>query len=234
MAQQKGASRKVKGKLPTKIVINLVYREKDTGHVLFALLAFVVFLLALAAFTKFLVLDQLKKIDAAQEAYSSLQNQYTALQKANEDYESVENEYSHFGTGFFTADELALTDREELLAVINDKISIGKGMSQIQVSGNTATVQLMSSNMREISQIVAELESSPIVQYVGVDTAVTQAVQSASASALQKKDDTVNAAVTIEFRSPLGADTGGESESGESLTDQLAASKEAAEATGVE
>jgi predicted phage gp36 major capsid-like protein len=116
-----------------------------------------------------------------------------------------------------------------ILNVINNEISLAQGLSQIQLSGNTATVQLMSLELKQVSSIVAELEASPIVSYVGVDTAAMDE----QGSLARRSGSLVAATLTIEFTSGTGQAVQNE-ESEESLTDQLAARKAAVESMGEE
>ena len=55
----------MKGKIPSKQTLNLVYKEKDTGRRVFVVLAIVLFILALAAFGWFIVRVQLSKVAKA-------------------------------------------------------------------------------------------------------------------------------------------------------------------------
>ena len=92
-----------------------------------------------------------------------------------------------------------------------------------------ATVQLMSLELKQVSSIVAELEASPIVSYVGVDTAAMDE----QGSLARRSGSLVAATLTIEFTSGTGQAVQNE-ESEESLTDQLAARKAAVESMGEE
>ena len=228
MANESEKARKIKGKLPTKTYINLVYSEKETGRFFTLLLMALAFFALLAVFTKFLVLDQIEKVNLAREQYYALQTQLEKLKAENKGYSDVESQFNHYGTSYLQAEELALADREEILDVINSRIDLTQGLTSITLSGNTATVELTSLNMEEISAIVESLEESDSVSYVVVDTASTDDSRISSRTSLS---DRVNASITIEFKSPAGTDASSDSDSA-SLTDTLAARKEAAENTG--
>ena len=47
--EKKSSQKKLKGKLPTKQTLNLVYKEKDTGRRVFVVIAIILFILALAS-----------------------------------------------------------------------------------------------------------------------------------------------------------------------------------------
>lgn len=227
--EKKSAVKKFKGKLPSKQTLNLVYKEKDTGRRVFVILAIVFFFLILAGFAWFIVRGQLSKVAKARNKYQSVQNELNELAAVRSRYDGIEELYSHYGSSYMNADELALQNRMAILNVINNEISLAQGLSQIQLSGNTATVQLMSLELKQVSSIVAELEASPIVSYVGVDTAAMDE----QGSLARRSGSLVAATLTIEFTSGTGQAVQNE-KSEESLTDQLAARKAAVESMGEE
>ena len=56
--EKQSAPKKLKGKIPSKQTLNLVYKKKDTGRRVFVILAIVLFILALACFGWFIVRGQ--------------------------------------------------------------------------------------------------------------------------------------------------------------------------------
>ena len=165
---------KVKGHYPTKTSINLVYKEKNTRKNLAALGLFGLFLIALAIFTKFMVIDQLAAVSAAEGLYNTRQRQLSALQEANSVYDEVEYEYSHFGIGNLSDTELARHDRENMLNVIDEKVGISKGIRSIQISENTVKISFLTLELKDMSTIVSRLEESEYVNYVTVSKARTE------------------------------------------------------------
>ena len=225
--EKKSAPKKLKGKLPSKQTLNLVYKEKDTGRRVFVIVAIILFILALAGFGWFIVRGQLSKVAKARSKYESLQDELNELNTIKSRYDGIDELYSHYGSSYMNADELALQDRLAVLGVINEEISLSQGLSQIQISGNTATVQMMSLELKQVSTIVAELEASPIVLYVGVDTAAMDE----HGSLARRSGSLVQATLTIEFKSGNGLTPQSEG-SEDSTADQLAARKAAVEAMG--
>ena len=227
--EKKSSQKKLKGKLPTKQTLNLVYKEKDTGRRVFVVIAIILFILALASFGWFIVRMQLSKVAKARRKVESFQQELRDLQTAESRYEGIDEMYSHYGRSYMSTDEIALQNRMAILSTINNDISISQGLSQIQLSGNTATVKLMSLELKEVSSIVAKLEESPIVSYVGVDTASMDE----QGNLARRSGSLVQATLTIEFSARAGVDDGPQ-DSGETLTSQLAARKAAVEAMGEE
>ncbi len=227
--EKKSSQKKLKGKLPTKQTLNLVYKEKDTGRRVFVVIAILLFILALASFGWFIVRMQLSKVAKARRKFESFQQELRDLQTVESRYEGIDEMYSHYGRSYMSTDEIALQNRMAILSTINNDISISQGLSQIQLSGNTATVKLMSLELKEVSSIVAKLEESPIVSYVGVDTASMDE----QGNLARRSGSLVQATLTIEFSARAGVDDGPQ-DSGETLTSQLAARKAAVEAMGEE
>lgn len=227
--EKQSAPKKFKGKIPSKQTLNLVYKEKDTGRRVFVILAIVLFFVALALFGWFIVRGQLSKVAKARNKYESLQHELNDISTIKQRYDGIEEMYSHYGSSYMNAEELALQNRMAILGVINHNISTAQGLSQIQLSGNTATVQLMSLELKEVSSIVAELEDSPIVSYVGVDTAAMDE----QGSLVRRSGSLVQATLTIEFTAGNGLSQE-VSEGKETVADQLAARKAAVEAMGEE
>ena len=132
--EKKSAGVKLKGKLPSKQTLNLVYKKKDTGRRVFIVLAIVLFILALASFGWFIVRGQLSKVAKARNKYESLQGELSTLSSVRKRYDGIEEMYSHYGSSYMSADELALQDRLAILGVINHEISLAQGLSSIQIS----------------------------------------------------------------------------------------------------
>lgn len=227
--EKQPAKKRIKGKIPDKQTLNLVFKQKDTGRRVFIVLAIIIFFIVLAGFAWFIVRGQLSRVAKARNKYQSLQNEMNELTAVEKRYVGIDEMYSHYGSSYMNEDELALQNRMAILSVINRKISVAHGLSQIQLSGNTATVQLMSLELKEVSEIVAELEDSKIVSYVGVDTAAMDE----HGSLATMSGSLVQATLTIEFIPGNNLSTLSEEER-ESLTDQLAARKEAVESMGEE
>lgn len=232
-AKRRGGSR---NQYPSKTTINLLYKESHTKQNIYALILFGIFLILLGFFTKYLVIDQLKKVNEAQAAYNSYQNSLNALRKENADYTEVQDDYSHYGNGYLNEEEASLQDRQKMIDVINQKVQVDSGITSITIDGNTATVEIESVLLREVSSVVANLESSDIVSYVGVQTAGTGQGESvvSSSGETEQTPGIVQATLTIEFKATGPARDVESASDSESLTDQLAEDKERAEQTGEE
>jgi hypothetical protein len=155
-------------KYPSKTRINLVAQEGKKEQNVTAIAIFVLFLVALAAFTKFMVIDQMAKVNAAEAAYQSAEDQLTALKTANADYAEVRAEYTRFGNSYMTENELSLQDRAAMLEVIDQKLSGRTGIQNVSISGNVASLSVTADTTGDISAVVEELRACDIVSFVNV------------------------------------------------------------------
>ena len=155
-------------KYPSKTRINLVAQEGKKEQNVTAIAIFVLFLVALAAFTKFMVIDQMAKVNAAEAAYQSAEDQLTALKTANADFAEVRAEYTRFGNSYMTENELSLQDRAAMLEVIDQKLSGRTGIQNVSISGNVASLSVTADTTGDISAVVEALRACDIVSFVNV------------------------------------------------------------------
>ena len=155
-------------KYPSKTRINLVAQEGKKEQNVTAIAIFVLFLVALAAFTKFMVIDQMAKVNTAEAAYQSAQDQLTALKTANADFAEVRAEYTRFGNSYMTENELSLQDRAAMLEVIDQKLSGRTGIQSVSISGNVASLSVTADTTGDISAVVEALRACDIVSFVNV------------------------------------------------------------------
>ena len=180
-----------KEKYPEKTSINLVVREKDHNDPKFQIAIFVVFLIILAVFVKFMVIDLISDSVKAQNNYETMQSQISTLQENNKDYAKIRKEYSKYGNGYLNDDEKIEADRDTVMSVINDNVSDKANVTAIDISGNVAKVTVDDVSLKTVSGIVSDLEDSSSVSYVNVSTAGST-------------DNTVSATLSVNFKEAGG------------------------------
>ena len=114
MLKQIGKKGKGKAGYPNKQYINILDGMKSDDNRTLEILIFIIFLIALAAFTKFGVIDKISEESAAEAAYNEVQRQITELKEQNADYDKVKKDYSHYGLGYLDDTEI-LYNRENTL-----------------------------------------------------------------------------------------------------------------------
>ena len=201
---------------PKKNAINLMPQEKDPTRTVFELVVFGLFIAVLAVATKFLVIDQIQKVNSAEAAYNREQNTLKQLQDENNVYNDV-----HYGDGDLTSEESARQDRAKMMEVIDQYVVVGSGIQSISIEDNTATLIIDRTTLSEVAGVVSALRQSDIVSYVSPSTATNE-----------ENDGTVTAQIVVTFKSPSGTDKT-EEENEQSLSDQLAERKLQTETEGM-
>lgn len=194
-------------KLPVKKTINLMYKEKTRSDIVFTLLIFMLYLVALYFFSKYGVSAQLSKADAAESHFNQKLEELHALQAENNEYANVITEYSHYGNGFLTESEVAAQDRITMLNVLDQRIHTTGGIQNIKIVDNIAHINLGVPEAEMIPEIIKQLEESEYVGYVTAQTAST--VDKKNNTQVEVDEDGnvltplyVDASITVNFRSP--------------------------------
>ena len=224
-------------KYPVKTKINLIEKENRLKQNVIAIVVFACFMCVLAVFTKFMVVDKINEVSQAEQRYNTAQEALDTLKAQNENYDRVAEEYSHYGNSMLNDDELSLQDRAKMMDVIDQKVKVDSGIQSIVISGNTATLTIEKTTLAEVSDVVAALEESDIVQYVAPSTAERQAdadetVVSSSGEVLTPVQNYVTAQIVVTFTSPYDHSSVS-SASEETLSDQLADRKTETEQEGM-
>ena len=173
MLKQIGKKGKGKAGYPNKQYINILDGMKSDENRTLEILFFIVFLIALAAFTKFGVIDKISEASSAEAAYNEVQRQITELKEQNADYDKVKKDYSHYGLGYLDDTEILLVDREDVLDLLDKYVLKNADIKTLNVTDNTVTLTVEKTRLNAISSIVKELEADPDVAFVTVNVAGT-------------------------------------------------------------
>ena len=173
MLKQIGKKGKGKAGYPNKQYINILDGMKSDENRTLEILIFIIFLIALAAFTKFGVIDKIAQMSAAEAAYNDMQRQITELKEQNADYEEVKKDYSHYGMGYLDDSEILLVDREDVLDLLDKYVLKNADIKTLAVTDNTVTLTVEKTRLNAISSIVKELEADSDVAFVTVNVAGT-------------------------------------------------------------
>lgn len=173
MLKKSGKKGKGRAGYPNKQYINIMDGMKPDENRTLEILIFIVFLIALAVFTKFGVIDKIAQMSAAEAAYNDMQRQITELREQNADYEEVKRDYSHYGRGYLDDTEILLMDRENVLDLLDKYVLKSADIKTLNISDNTVTLTVEKTRLSAISSIVKELEEEPAVSFVTVNVAGT-------------------------------------------------------------
>ena len=162
-----------KNKYPEKTYINLV-QDENKGKNTKALIYFGIYLIALAIFVKFAVLDQLSKVNVAEAQYNRLLNQVTEMKQKNTEYASVKAQYDEVTDWYMTEEEKLEVDKTNVFKMLEDDMMPYVGISSVQVSGKTIVVQTNVTDLQTVSAFLSKLQTDPRNGYVTVTTAAAK------------------------------------------------------------
>lgn len=164
---------KSRRQMPTKRTINLAVVGEKKMRFGLAIPAIILILLAAAAFSKFLVIDRLAEVTAAQQQVADLRNRLDRGYAELADYDDLAELYAHYTYSGFTNEELNRTDRADVLKLIRNMILPYAEVNSWSVTGNQLTVEMTGDSLQQINLIVQQLEQQPLVDFCTVNTANT-------------------------------------------------------------
>jgi len=166
-----------KKRYPVKTTVNLLYREKPKISIVQMLLAAVVFVVVLAVFSKFAVIDRLSASGKALREAEELEQSVFALQRSNIDYEDVLREYQHyyFSTTDTEGEAAAVyVNCLDVLELLDAELLNKAGIQMVNLTGNVLTVNLTKINLEGASVIAKSLSENKLVREVMVSAANKQ------------------------------------------------------------
>ena len=164
---------------PTKQTINFVHSQSKLDPKRIALLA-AISLVLIAVVIKFGFIDQEKKRDLAK---SELASQQAILNQINDklaDYDELAEKYGRYSYGLMNERETGLVDRLEALQLLEDYVRRNATIKDFKLSDNVLTMNISGITLDRASQIVKQLESSPLVSSAAVYTASAENAKEAS------------------------------------------------------
>lgn len=166
--------------VPNKTTMNFARKESSVklGRVAPAALV-VIAIVAVGA--KVGILDLLDQKTAAYADLAVKQEQLVAASMQLTEYDEIAALYGRYSYGWMDEGETSLVDRLDVLDLIEEKLAYVCNVSNFSVNGNVLTLNISGVTLDEISAIVQNLESSPMV--VGVTVSNASAPDAAEASA---------------------------------------------------
>lgn len=166
--------------VPTKTTMNFARKESGVklGRVAPVVIIAVV---VLAIGAKVGILDVLDEKTTAYAELATRQEQLVAISLQLNDYDEVAALYGRYSYGWMNESETSLVDRLDVLDLVEEKLAGAAKVSNFSVNGNVLTLNLSGVTLDEISAIVQDLESSPMVEKVTVSSASAPEADQASA-----------------------------------------------------
>lgn len=162
---------------PSKTTINLAAVGKKPINFRIGVPVMIIVIAIALLFSKFLVIDRLAEVAAAQNKVSSLQSQLNAAYEELAGFEDLNELYAHYTYSGFTAEEMTRTSRLDVLRLIRRVVIPDADLSAWSLSGNELTLTIRGNNLQEINLLSQKLQDDPLVNYCTVSTANTQEVR---------------------------------------------------------
>ncbi len=172
---RKGKGRQVSARnLPAKRSINLAAAGSEKPiKVRIALPAVILIVVAAILLSKFLVVDRLIAVSRAQGEVAAVQSQLDADYAKLASFGEMTDEYAHYTYSGMTDEEMARTDRVEVLDLIQRVVLPQAALSSWSVTGNVLTLDISRANLQEINLLAQQLNEDPLVDFCTVTTAAT-------------------------------------------------------------
>ena len=165
--------KKEKIALPKKRTINFISDRTEKNNRM-ALILFAIFMVCLAVFVKFAVIDPLNKVAKAERVYNEMERQLDAYRSELANYDEVQSEYNEMVGSFLTETELSYQDRIDMLNMVERDVRDYVEIQSVTISNNTIRVQTGKTTMDTVSHIVNVLDSDSRNSYVTVTTTQTE------------------------------------------------------------
>ena len=124
-----------------------------------------------------LVIDQYRRLDAAQAAYASVHTEYTQMQELLKGYDRLLMEYRTYSMEWATdgsEENGTLVDRQKALDLLEQEMLSRGRLVSLQVSGNKMVVAMSGMSLDQISRMFDVIQQSPIVSNVELNLASTE------------------------------------------------------------
>lgn len=164
-------------KCPHKQGINLNMREQKGNPRLTLLVGCLAIVILAGCVAKFGVIDQYRRLDAAQAAYASVHTEYTQMQELLKGYDRLLMEYRTYSMEWATdgsGDNGTLVDRQKALDLLEQEMLSRGRLVSLQVSGNKMIVAMSGMSLDQISRMFDVIQQSPIVSNVELNLASTE------------------------------------------------------------
>ncbi len=170
-------------KYPSKTSINMAACGKSgaAGKTIMIGAALIAVLVILVA--KFCVYDQYTRLDRAESAYSSVYQQNREIAEKVRDYNNTVLEYRAYSMSFLSDENdenFVGVDRKEVLDLIQSVMMKRGDVLSVEIYDDTAKVSMNGMNLREISEMIGSLKTSPIVSDAQLNIAQTDEDKSSS------------------------------------------------------
>lgn len=155
---------------PAKRSMNLYYKPDRTTKPATVMLYMLFFCTVMLGLAKVLVYDLWMDTFKAEQERTAAQEQLAAVMQELAGFDEVRDQYRRFSA---TEEERALTDRMEVLNLLDRAVGSMAHMNTVSISEKNVQIQFSGVTLAQTAQIVKTLEESPLVARTTVNTAAT-------------------------------------------------------------
>lgn len=156
-----------KDSYPTKTTMNFIVDEQAKVNKI-SVIVFIFFLVLLALFTKFGVIDTLSKTSDLQSNYNSYQAQISDLTNQLKDYDEVEEKYNAMVGTYLNEDEASSVYQSDIVSLIDEDVMPYVSVTNYTITGNEITVYTGVTNLNTVSTVLAKLQADERTDYVTI------------------------------------------------------------------
>lgn len=167
---------------PTKKTMNFVV-DHETKTNRYSLIGFGIFIVILALFTKYCVIDVIQKTNEIQSQYTTSNEQIDALNQQLQNYNKVEEKYSAMIGTFLTDSEKVCMNRTDLLKMIDEDVLPYASITNISMTNDSISVYTGLTDLNTISKVVDILQKDSRTNYVTVSRTTADSEDSSKVSA---------------------------------------------------
>ena len=188
-----------KGKLPSKTTINLVQKDAKSINWLIAIPAIIVIIAVAALIAKVAVVDRLAELEAIRNENASIQRRIDEYNAQILSYADVQEEYYHYTYTGMNSEERNRTDRVEIIELMDKYVLPKSNVDSWTIYGNVLTTTMSDISLKVANEIVADIESDPLVNYCTLTTATTDN---------SYDEDIIKANMTVYLNGPVDLEGG--------------------------
>ncbi len=167
---------------PTKKTMNFVV-DYETKTNRYSLIGFGIFIVILALFTKYCVIDVIQKTNEIQSQYTTSNEQIDALNQQLQNYNEVEEKYNAMIGTFLTDSEKVCMNRTDLLKMIDEDVLPYASITNISMTNDSISVYTGLTDLNTISKVVDILQKDSRTNYVTVSRTTADSEDSSKVSA---------------------------------------------------
>lgn len=156
---------KKKDVYPSKKSINLYYYEEVSTKISTIALNVTFVVVVLFALIKIFLVDVIVEKNEAELKVEEIQKTLDYRLESLKDYDEVAEEYAHYSYKVLV-DDMKITDRMDILAMIENTVFVNGRISNVSIVGYTIALSFEGLNLDECAQLINNLKAYEMVETV--------------------------------------------------------------------